>query len=183
MEFDDKKPVKILIAYYSHSGNNEKVAHELKNRTGESLYRIREKKKRKTISILFDLLFKRRSTLRLMPIDIKEFDKVIFVSPIWGGRIATPMRAFINEEQEYLNKYYFISVCNGEPGQQEAIIDELQAMTHRTPGNVTELSINSLLPAEKQHKVKYTFNYRIDSHDLQRFNDAIESFVKTVIPH
>ena len=181
MNSEDRKPMKILIVYYSHSGNNEKVAHELKNKTGGVLYRIWEKRKRKTVSILFDILFKRNSSLRQTLIDIREFDKVILVSPIWGGRIATPMRAFIKEKQEYINEYYFISVCNGEPGQQGKIIDELYSITHRTPGNFSELSINSLLPAEKQRKVRYTFNYRIDTRDLWQFNDMIESFVKTVM--
>jgi flavodoxin len=167
--------------YYSHSGNNEKLAYELKGRTGYELFQAREKRKRKTISILWDTLFKRNSKLSDYFIDLKKYGNVIFVAPIWNGKIATPMRTFLQKEKNNIKNYCFIAVCNGEDGQKEQIYDELLTITNHSPHNVTELSINSLLPEEHRNKVKYTFNYRISAHDLQCFHDIIESFVNNVV--
>jgi multimeric flavodoxin WrbA len=172
--------MKTLIAYYSHSGNNEKVAHELKNRIGCPIYQILEKKRRKTISILWDILFKRNSKLTSSSVDLKEYDNVILVAPIWSGRVSTPMRAFIEKERDNLNNYYYVTVCNGEVGQKEKLSSELSALANRSPRSVTELSINNLLPEEQRHKVKYTFNYRISAQDIQKFDKILESLTSTL---
>ena len=103
--------MKTLIAYYSHSGNNEKLAYELKERIESEIYQVCEQKERKTISILFDFLFKIKARLTTSPMSIKEYDNIIFVAPIWGGKIATPMRTFIEKEKNSLNKFYYITLC------------------------------------------------------------------------
>ena len=144
--------MKTLIAYYSHSGNNEKVAYDLKERTGSTIYQVCEKKKRNTISILFDVLFTRNSKLDNILINFEEFDSVIFVAPVWGGRIAAPMRAFIEKQKHLLNEFYYVTVCNGDNGQKDKIFNELISITNRSPRSVIELSINNLLPADKKTK-------------------------------
>ncbi len=172
--------MKNIIVYFSHSGNNEKLAYELKKRTGCEIFQVCEKNKRRTISIMLDTLFKRNSKLRTYLTDLKKYQKVIFVAPVWNGKIATPMRAFMEQEKHNLNEFSYVTVCNGETGQKEKISDELLSITDRRPHIVTELSINSLLPEEQRHKVKYTFNYRINTDDLLRFNQIIESFINNI---
>jgi hypothetical protein len=172
--------LKSVIIYYSHSGNNEKLAYELKKRIGYEIFKICEKRKRKTISILWDKLFKRNSKLSDYFIDLKKYGNVIFVAPIWNGKIATPMRTFLEKEKNSVDNYSFIAVCNGEEGQKPKIHSELLSITGRAPSDVVELSINSLLPEEHRHKVRYTFNYRISSRDLQKFHEIIEAFVNTM---
>lgn len=169
-----------LIIYYSHSGNNEKLALELKERIGCDIYKISEVKKRKTISILFDFFLIRNSRLASSNISMKKYDKIILVSPIWGGRIASPMRTFIEQEKGNLENYFYITFCNGEIGQKEKIASELYSIVQRKPYEVTELWINSLLPVEKKNKVKHTFNYRISKPDIERFDKDIESLIRLV---
>lgn len=172
--------MKNLIVYYSHSGNNEKLAYELKERIGSAIYQVCEQKKRNTISILLDFLFKRNSKLTNSFIDIKEYDNIIFIAPIWGGKIASPMRAFIEREKNSLKKFYYITLCNGEARQKDKITDELYSITQHKPQNITELSINILLPEDQQNKIKHTFSFRINKQDLQRFNETLESFINMV---
>ena len=52
-----KKFGSFLYPYFSHSGNNEKLALYIKEKFNYEIRKITELKKRKTISILFDLLF------------------------------------------------------------------------------------------------------------------------------
>ena len=172
--------MKTLIVYYSHSGNNEKLAYQLKERISCDIHKINEMKERKTISILFDFFFKRKLKLSHSNINLKEYDKVIFVAPIWGCKIASPMRGFMDIEKNNLAKYFFITLCNGEIGQKEKIDTELYSILLRRPNEVKELWINNLLPEEKQNKIKYTFNFRISEHDLECFNKDIELFIRLV---
>jgi flavodoxin len=55
--------MKTLIIYYSFSGNNEVLAQELQKRLDCDLQKIVELKPRKSIDILFDLIFKRTSKI------------------------------------------------------------------------------------------------------------------------
>lgn len=172
--------MKSIIVYYSHSGNNEKLAFELKERIGCDIHKISEVKKRKTISILFNFFFKSNSKLSSANINIKEYDNIILVSPIWGGKIASPMRAFLEQEKKYLDRYFYITLCNGEIGQREKIVCELSSIVQRDPYEVRELWINRLLPEEKKNKIKHTFNYEINKHDIECFNEDIESFIQLI---
>jgi len=172
--------MKISIIYFSHSGNNEKLALYLKEKLMCSAHKITEKKKRKTITILFDFLFKRGTKLATSDYDLRKYDAFIFVSPVWGCKIATPLRTFIDKEKDYIQKFSFISICNGEKGQKEKLIEELSSVFQKNPIVCTELSINKLLPKEKQNKIKYTFNYRVSDNDLKYYEDEIEEFLKGV---
>jgi hypothetical protein len=102
------------------------------------------------------------------------------ISPIWGGKIASPMRTFIEQEKNNLKKYFYITICNGEMGQKEKIITQLYSIVERKPRGVKELWINDLLPEDKKNKIKHTFHYRIDERDIAYFNEDIETFVQLV---
>lgn len=170
-----------LIVYYSHTGNNEKLALDLKNRLECDIHKISEVKKRKTISIIFDFLFKRKANLIKTNFTIKNYDCLIFVSPIWGGKIASPIRTFIEQDKKNLSKYFYITLCNGQLGQKEKIIEELYTVVQRKPDDVIELWINNLLPEEKKNKIKHTFNYQADNSDIKFFDKDIESFITSII--
>ncbi len=172
--------MKTLLIYFSHSGNNEKLAFYLKEKSNCKVHKITELKNRKTISILFDFLLKRGTKLSSSNIDLSEFEMLIFVSPIWGCKIATPIRIFIDKEKANIKKYSFISLCNGDKGQKEKIINELSLILEAKPISVAELSINRLLPPEKQNQIKYTFNYRITDDEIKHFSDEIEEFMGEV---
>ncbi len=172
--------MKLLVVYYSHSGNNENLALNLRERLRCDIYKICESKKRRTISILLDFLFKRNSNLSDSNIAIKEYDKVILVSPIWGGKIASPMRTFINQGRNSLKNYFYITFCNGEIGQKEKIISELYSIVEHKPCGVLELWINNLLPEDKKNKIKHTFNYRVNEQDIEYFDKEIKTFICSV---
>lgn len=169
-----------LIVYYSHTGNNEKLAYVLKERLDCDIYKISELKERKTISILFNFLFKRNTKLTDCNANLKEYDSIILVAPVWAGRIATPMRAFIEGEKNNIRNYSFISLCNGETGQKDKIAGELYSLIKHDPKNVTELCINSLLPEEKRNKIKHTFYFRMRKEDFEQFDELLESFVEGI---
>ncbi|MPW24338.1 hypothetical protein GC105_00840 [Alkalibaculum sp. M08DMB] len=169
--------MKPLIICYSHSGNNERLASSIKNSLGCDILTINEKKKRKTISILIDYIFSRSSKLSYYQIDKYKSEIFILITPVWGGRIASPMRAFVEREKNNIKKYLVITLCNGLPGQKEKINEEMSSIIQREPISVIELWINRLLPEEKRNKVKHTFNYKVSENDLKQFEEEIKEFI------
>ena len=173
--------MKPLIVYYSHSGNNEKLALELRDRMNCDMYEIKEKKKRKNLSILFDVLTKRNSRLAPLGFDVSGYGPIILLAPIWAGKIAAPMRTFINMEKDKFTDYSFITLCSGAAGQREKIAAELALLTTQKPAAVAELWINNLLPEEQRNKIKYATNFRVEKQHLQQFDEEITFFVEELV--
>jgi flavodoxin len=169
--------MKTLIVYYSFTGNNQKLAIKLQQKLNCDLYGIQEVRKRKPITILIDLLFKRLPKVMEPSNDLSQYDHVIFIAPIWSGKIASPLRSFLINERSNICRYSFITVCSGRPQQQSWITNGLRNVLEKEPVIVQELCINDLLPEEKKNNIKYTTPYRILGNDLDAFKDKIEAFI------
>ncbi|HSP22823.1 MAG TPA: hypothetical protein VLQ20_10935 [Planococcus sp. (in: firmicutes)] len=173
--------MKPLIVYYSHSGNNAKLAAELRDRIGCAVYEIKEQKKRKNFSIFIDFLVKRDSRLAPLDFAVQDYGPIILLAPIWAGKIAAPMRTFIKKEKAHLTDYSFITICSGAPGQREKLLAELSALTPQKPAAMAELWINNLLPEEQRNKIKYATGFKADRQHIQQFNDEITFFIEMAL--
>ncbi len=172
--------MKGLIVYYSHTGNNEKLALELQKRIGFDIYKINEVKKRKTISILLDFMGNRSTKLINDNKNFSQYDYTILVSPVWGGKIASPMRTFLEKEKSNLKKFFYITLCNGAADQRQKLIEELSFIVQRNAEKVIELSINELLPEDQKNKIKHTFHFQASNQDIEHFDDEIDTLVQSL---
>lgn len=169
--------MKSLIAYYSFTQNNEKLAKHLQKLLHSDIVKIETVKKRNSLSIMLDLMFRLKPPVKTVPYYLRDYDRVVFVAPIWAGRIATPLNTFLTKEKENIKKYSFVTLCGGAPGQKEKIQAELRSILKVVPENVIELWINNLLPAEKKNTVKYTSGYRIEPGEFSAFQKELEPLV------
>lgn len=171
--------MKTLIAYFSFSGNNEVLAKELQTLLGCDIYQITELRKRVGISILFDIIFKRNPKIKKTDIQINQYDHIIMVAPIWGGRIANPLKSFIKQEKENIKEYSFITLCGA--GGNKHLADELTRLTGKKPVSIRELAVNDLLPVERKDKIKYTSGYKVQLQDVKAFKKSIENFLRDAV--
>ncbi|HHW89476.1 MAG TPA: hypothetical protein GX745_01045 [Clostridiales bacterium] len=169
--------MKGLIVYYSFMGANEKLANELKNRSGFEVLEIRELKKRRAFSIFIDLLFNRQSNIQSIDIDLKQYDLVILVSPIWARKISSPMKAFVTREKDNISKYAFISLCDGNEKQMRKIFDELTERVGREPVAVEQLCISDL-PKDIKKRINDSIPFRVLESDVAYFDDKINAFLE-----
>lgn len=172
--------MKTLITYFSFSGNNEMLAKEVQKRMSCDMLQILETKKRKGFTILMDILFNRTPDIQHYDKNVKGYDHVVCVGPIWAGKIATPLKSFLRIEKNNIRRYSFISACSGSPGQREKIEKELTRTTQQQPAIVTELWINDLLPADQKNKIKYVTPYRLQPKDLVVFEAKIEKHIRAI---
>lgn len=176
--------MKTLIVYYSHTYNNEKLAHQLQKILRCDLLKIEEFKKRTGFTILMDLLFSRKPSIKVYPYYLKDYDHTILVAPIWASKIATPLQTFLVNEKPNIHEYSFITLCGGGGGgQHEKIQKELATLVGKEPLKVAELWINDLLPPNKKDTVKYTSAYRIAEDDFKVFETQIHHFLDDVLVH
>lgn len=172
--------MKTLIIYYSFSGNNKFLAQELQKRLDCDIQKILELKKRTDFTILLDLIFNRSPRIRKSEFDLKQYERFILASPIWNGKVATPLRSFIEMEKDNFKEYSFITVCIGPDGQDKKIMDELLQLIQKKPKTVMQLKINDLFPSERKNKIRYATPYRINQRVLLAFEIEIEHFLQAL---
>lgn len=165
--------MKTLVVYYSLTKNNELLAKELQQRLSCDILQIREQRRRNKFILLLDLLFKREPKLVSHGFEVSAYDQLIFVAPIWAGKIASPLRSFLEYERSNIKRYSFITVCGGAEGQKEKIMDELTGVVKRRPVAVTELWISKLLEARGEGVIEY----RLSHGDIDPFSEQIEGFL------
>lgn len=171
--------MKGLIVYYSYMSSNEKLAFELKNRTGFDIFKICELKKRNGLTLFFDLLFRRKAKIQSVDIDLKQYDCLILVSPIWGRKIASPMKAFLNEKKDQIDKYVFISFCDGNDKQKQKIFNELNTIIGHQPITVNQLCVSDL-PEENKKRIYSSIRFKVIESDIKYFDKDINLFINSV---
>jgi flavodoxin len=174
--------MKTLIAYYSFTQNNEKLAKHLQRRLNCDIVKIETTKNRNGLSILLDLIFKRNPEIKPVPYYLQDYDHVIFIAPIWAGRIAMPMKSFMTQERLNLEQYSFVTLCGGNAGQKEKIEKELVSIVGKSPVRFLELWVNHLLPADRKNTIKDTSGFRIEADGFGPFEEQLIDFIKEESP-
>lgn len=169
--------MKTLIAYYSFTNNNELLAKAIQKKLNCDIYRIEEPTKRTGFRIMLDLILKRTPKIKPHPYSISAYEQCILMAPVWAGKVASPLRTFLLQEKNHINRYSFITICGGAPQQREKLIADLSELVGQRPTSVQELSINDLLP-EEQKNSKSISGYRVQLRDLDKFNSTIDDFLK-----
>lgn len=167
--------MKTAIICYSFSQNNIILAGEILSRTGGTLYVIEEKKSRSKFTILFDLMFNRLPKIKDYPYMSERFDHFILVAPIWGSKIASPLKSFLLTQRSKIPSYSFITVCGGVPGQKEKIVNELAGIMQKEPLMVSELSISEYLGHSKGIS-----DVHITREQLKFFDAKIDEFIEEI---
>ena len=89
--------MKTLIISYSFTGNNGKLANKIARILDADYTVIKETKNRTLFTILIDLLLNRIPPIKKLEKQFELYTNLIFVAPIWFGKIATPLRALFKE--------------------------------------------------------------------------------------
>ncbi len=169
-----------LIVYYSFTKNNELLAGQLQQRLGADIFKIETLKRRSAFSIFLDLLFKRKPFIRKHQLSLRNYDQMVFIAPIWAGKIAGPLVTFLNEEKSNIRRYSFISLRGGGTGQQEKIEQELLTILSHAPEKVTELWISDHISADKKKNVTTVSGYRIQQGDWVKYKGKIDDFCNVI---
>ena len=102
--------MKTAIVYYSMSGNTEYAASHLAEAIGAELIRVEPVKAfpdsgfRKFFWGGKSAVMGERPALLPYRFDADEYGRVVIGSPIWAGRVAPPIRTFVEEKRDAIAK-------------------------------------------------------------------------------
>lgn len=171
-----------LIIYFSHTGNNRLLALDVARRLDADCCEIVERRRRSTLTIILDMMFKRRPSLEPLEKSPADYGHTVLVAPVWGAQVAHPMQTLIGEERGSLTSYSFITLCGYErAGQLEDIEKQLEQRIGKSPVVVTELRVCDLLPEEDSASIKAISRYRVSQEDIQSFTQPVSRFCEKVL--
>ena len=91
----------ILVAFYSMSGNTRAIADEIRGALGADIAEIREPRTRHgvggAVRALFDAVLRRQPPILPIDRDPARYDMLVLGGPVWGGRMAAPVRTFAKQ--------------------------------------------------------------------------------------
>ena len=96
--------MKALIIYYSRTDITKKVAESIKTKLKCDIERIEDVKTRKGklgfIMSCREAVMKKTPTIKPMSIDPKDYDIIIFGTPVWANNIASPLRTYLTNNKD-----------------------------------------------------------------------------------
>lgn len=119
---------KILIAYYSYSGNTREVAEAIHEKTGGDLFEIKtegtypEEYRPMTQQAKKEIQDGYRPKLTTSVTDISQYDVVFVGSPNWWGTITPQVSSFL-ENYDLSGKTVIPFITHGGGGVQNTITD------------------------------------------------------------
>ena len=147
---------RILVVYYSLGGNTARVAEDIARRCGAVLDPIREVRPRAGIGgymrAAWEALRGRTVSIRSPEQQPGAYDVVVLGTPVWAGRISSPMRACIEQHADGLQRVAFFCTEGGSGG--ERVFDQMARLTGCTPVSSLIVTARELDTGDHESKVE-----------------------------
>lgn len=174
--------MRILIEYYSRTGNNaalaERVAADLgakvasEGGTGHEveLFPLAERVPRKMGGLVADMIFGRKPALQALPDNLEKYDLVVFMGPLWMFHIAAPLRTAMKAARGRVKRYGWVSVTGGALGPNPGIAKELVKRAGKGLALCLDLNIAQYCEVPPKPTTGDTGEYHLAEHpgDLDR---------------
>lgn len=118
---------RILIAYYSHSGNTRTVAQKIQNLTDGDLFEIKPVKQYPVNfnDLVNEAKIEKQENYKpdlFEKCDVKNYDVIFVGTPVWWYTFATPIRTFLSES-DFSGKTIIPFCTHGGGGASETYSD------------------------------------------------------------
>lgn len=139
----------VLVAYYSMSGNTRRIAEEIGSALHADLEEIREPHPRRgpvgALRALADAVLRRKPPIDPVGCDPAGYDLLVLGGPVWGGRIASPVRTYAQRHGARATQVAFFCTEAGR-GSERAFAD-MEHLCRRAPKATFVVDAKHLAPA------------------------------------
>lgn len=165
--------MKTLILHYSFTGNNAKLARAISNKLNADCIELKESQKRTIFSILLDVVFNRIPKIQNLDNYIDDYEYIIFIAPIWFGKIGTPLRSVFQKLRNKNISFSLVTLSAGFDGINSASEKEIVKRTGKVPKAIVNPLITELLPAEPIPSRKTLDEYKISQAEAEKIAEKI----------
>ena len=148
--------MKILVVFYSRSGNTKKVAEAISDILKCDKEEIFDTKNRKGIpgflSAGSDANLRRLTAIEEIKNNPSLYDLVIIGTPIWSSNISTPIRTYLFLFKEEFKKVAFF--CTQLGSNAEKVFTDMKNLSQKAPLALLELTTREVARDQYIQKVK-----------------------------
>ena len=165
--------MKTLVLSYSFTGNNAVLAEGIAEKTGADWVKVVEKKQRNVFTIVLDVLFNRTPKIESPDRVHEGYERLVFVAPVWLGKVASPLRAVFKHYKGQVQDYSFVSISAGADGKAPQLEPELIRRMGAKPQKVVNPLIIHLFPDEPKMSRQKLDAYRLKGSDATVMVDRV----------
>lgn len=174
---------KTLVAYYSRTGNNKYIAEKFSQSLECDIEAIVPKSK-SFFSLMISSLFKVAINIVDLKSDLKNYERVILIGPIWAGTLVAPLRGFIKKYKEKIDDLVFITACGSDIESKddkfgyEKVFSEAKRLF--SPKNITchAISLKELFDKSSSINNQVIFDEVFTGKIKDRFDEIIINLKK-----
>lgn len=177
--------MKILVAYFSRSGNNKLVAEELALRLDADLEEIVSKTSYGGIFGMPKLILHsgKKFTPEIKPLqkNPSDYDLTVLCAPVWTGNLSAPARSFLGRYGKNAKKLVLLWVCGGAENHNPEAYKEAVKLIGGKPAAELELATNILLPEIYRKNNRKVMAVRLEKRNLETdYKNKMDEIVKTI---
>lgn len=149
--------MKTLVAYYSKTGNTERLAKEIASKLGADIEKIADKKSRKGILGFIsggrDAMKKQTTEIEATAKNPADYDLIVIGTPVWASDMTPAIRTYIDKNKGSLREWaFFVTSVNTEP---EKMVAEIEGIIGKK--SIASVGLNSQeLKKEEVYNKKIT---------------------------
>lgn len=175
--------MKIALVSYSLTGNNARYAEHLARTLSAERLPVRTRKPVTYGTITLDMILNRKPEIDLASDAFSSYDLVLFVGPVWLGKVAFPFRRCFDMLKKNGRRYAFLSVSGGADGNNPYLTDELKQRAGAAPAFVLDQHIRELLPPEPAPTREQTSAYHVTDADCALFAGRAAEAIRQFVPN
>ena len=177
--------MKILVAYFSRSGNNRLVAEELASRLGADLEEVVSRTRYGGIfgtpKIVLHTGKKFAPEIQPLRKNPPDYDLTVLCAPVWTGNLSAPARSFLGRYGKSAKKLVLLWVCGGAENHNPEAYKEAAELIGGKPAAELELATNILLPEIDRKNNRKVMGVRLKKSHLEtEYKNKMDEIVKTI---
>jgi menaquinone-dependent protoporphyrinogen IX oxidase len=130
-----------IVVFFSRDGTTRKVAQAIGDRLHCEVEEITEPKGRKGFLGFMRSGYQayRQKASKINPIvaKVKRFDIVVVGTPVWAGRLSSPVRAFLVKHGKGVRKVAFF--CTKASSESSKVFGAMESLTGKAPVSILDL--------------------------------------------
>jgi flavodoxin len=132
---DAASPPRILVIFYSRTGNTREIARAIARAAGADIEEIEDRRSRRGLFGYlrsgYEAWSNAEPLIRAPQRDPRAYDIVLIGTPTWAGSVASPVRAYLSRQAERLPAVGFFVTKGGSGGEQ--VLGQMRRLALRDP--------------------------------------------------
>jgi flavodoxin len=174
--------MKTIVFYYSRKGSNKYLAEKIAGQLNSELEEIRPK------ANAFSLILTNINTgLRKIKHDIKSYDRVILVGPIFMGRFIPPLKSFVTKYADQINNLVFVTCCGSTYSKKDEkfghghVFREIEQVMGEKLVLTQAFPVGLVLPDDQKEDTDAFMKTHLNDENFKgEIADRFEEFMKKV---